>query len=90
MMLAALAKAESLAKFARASGSPLDTFQLTLTEAEAFELLDYLAAGGMGWYQDHHKLVIDVALAKANHDPWSVLENFELEGLTIGSVDSLS
>lgn len=82
-MIAALEKAHSLAKFARASGARLDTFALTLTESEAYELLDYLAAGEMGKYENHERLIADVQKAKQAKDPFPMLEWFTLEGLSI-------
>lgn len=86
---AALAKADSLAKFARASGSPLSTFALTLTRGEAYELLDYMAEGGLGKCQYHEQLVEDIRQAKADGDPWAILAHFQLQGLDIVSVDCL-
>lgn len=83
MTPAALAKAESLSKFALASGSPLDTFAIVLTDAEAYELLDYLAAGGLGRYENHDLLIADVERAKREKNPWGVLEWFQLNGLSI-------
>jgi hypothetical protein len=84
-VIAAIEKAQSLAAIARHSGVQPSEFVLTLTEAEAFELLDYLGAGAMGWFSDHHKLVIDIALAKATHDPWTVLDNFTVEGFVVAA-----
>jgi hypothetical protein len=89
MTVAALAKAESLAQFARASGSPLDTFALVLTEPEAYELLDYLASGGMGRYENHALLIADIDEAKRQKNPWGVLGWFQLEGLSIWPASSL-
>lgn len=86
MTLAALQKAESLARFAKGQGAPLSEYVLTLTAAEAFELLDFIGSGGLGWFQDHVKLVTDIAVAKATNDPWTMLEYFELEGFAIRSV----
>jgi hypothetical protein len=85
----ALSKAESLAKFAQASGSPLNTFALTLTRGEAYELLDYMAEGGLGKCQFHDDLVRDIRQAKSDGDPWVILRNFQLQGLDIVCVDSL-
>lgn len=89
MTPAALAKAESLAKFARASGSSLDTFALVLTEPEAYELLDYLAAGGMGRYENHALLIADIEQAKKDKNPYGVLGWFQLEGLSIWPASAL-
>jgi hypothetical protein len=86
---AAVAKAESLAKFALASGSPLDSFALVLTEPEAYELLDYLAAGGMGRYENHDLLVADIEQARRDKNPYGVLGWFQLSGLSIWPVSAL-
>jgi hypothetical protein len=76
-MIAALAKAESLHKFASASGCPLDTFLLVLSNAEGLELLDYFKTE----YQCSELFDMDVAIAQAKGDPWGVLDNFVLLGL---------
>jgi hypothetical protein len=89
MTPAALAKAESLAKFVQASGCARETFALTLTDAEAFELLDYLADGGLGRYENHDLLMADVAEAKRRGDPWKVLGCFQLAGLNLAPVSIL-
>lgn len=81
----ALEKAESLARFAKGQGTPLNTFALVLTQAEAYELLDYLAAGGLGRYQDHARLVLDILDAKAAGNPWPILAHFQLKGFDIVS-----
>lgn len=88
-MIAALVKAHSLAQFARNQGAPLETFFLTLTEPEAYELLDYLAAGGLGRYQHHDLLIVDVAKAKADRDPFPLLGHFQLQGLHIWPASAL-
>lgn len=85
----ALEKAESLAKFARGSGSPLDTFAIVLTESEAYELLDYLAAGGMGRYDNHDLLIADIEQAKRDRNPYGVLGWFQLNGLSIWPASAL-
>lgn len=76
-MIAALAKAESLHKFAAASGAPLDTFQLVLSDAEGLELLDYFKTE----YACSELFDMDVAIARAKGDPWPVLDNFVILGL---------
>lgn len=85
-MIRALEKAQSLARFAKEQGAPLTEYDLTLTLPEAFELLDYLGTGGMGWYQNHPQLIADIVQAKSTNDPWPVLANFEIEGFAIRSV----
>jgi hypothetical protein len=74
---AALAKAESLHKFASQSGYPLETFALVLTEAEAAEILE--------WYATEHEgnavFALDVDIARRTKNPWPVLANFRVLGL---------
>ena len=89
MTPAAIAKAESLARFAQASGSPLNTFALVLTLGEAYELLDYIAAGGLGRCAQHDQLLYDIARAKIDGDPFTVLAHFQLQGLDMVRADLL-
>lgn len=86
---AALSKAESLARFAKTQGTPLNTFALVITLGEAYELLDYLAAGGMGKLMYHERLVADILEAKSKGDPWQVLEHFQLKGFDIVRADKV-
>lgn len=87
MTPAALQKAESLALFVRSQGSPLSDFALTITLGEAYELLDFMAEGGMGRFVHHDRLVQDIADAKADCDPWRVLTHFQLQGFEIVRAD---
>lgn len=75
----ALHKAESLRKYALASGCPLGEFALALTLGEAYELLDYLLEA----HPASALLKTDVAQAKIECNPWPVLANFQLLGLEI-------
>jgi hypothetical protein len=88
-VIAALEKAESLARFARSQGAPLETFLVTLTEPQAYELLDHIAAGGLGRYEDHDRLIADVEEAKRKKAPFALLEWFQLEGMSIAPVSFL-
>lgn len=83
----ALQKAESLALFAKSQGSPLSDFALTLTLGEAYELLDFLAEGGLGRFLHHDRLVQDIADAKVDSNPWAVLTHFQLQGFEILRAD---
>lgn len=87
MKPAAIEKAESLYKFVMNSGQPLREFELSLTRPEAYELLDFLEAGGLGPPCD--LLRKDIELARQRGDPWEVLCNFQLQGLTIGKAAEL-
>lgn len=86
----ALIKAESLAAFARHSGVPLSEFALSLTLGEGYELLDFLAAGGMGKVCNQTLLEADIAEAKVRGDPFVVLANFQLLGFDIQRADRLN
>lgn len=90
MIPTAIQKAESLLKFAQASGEQLGTFAVTLTDAEAYELLDHLASGALGMFAHHDMLVADVAAAKRAKDPWTMLAGFDLCGLSIARVKDLN
>lgn len=83
MTPAALIKAESLAAYARASGSPLSEFALAITLGEAYELLDHLASGALGRCENQAVLEQDIAQAKVSKDPWQVLAQWKLYGLDI-------
>lgn len=76
-MISALAKAESLHKFAQSQGCPLADFQLVLSDVEGLELL--------GWFVEQYArnelLSLDVERARRTRDPWPVLSEFELLGM---------
>jgi hypothetical protein len=73
---AALAKAQSLHRFASDMGAPLTTFELVLTQAEGLELIDWLVEQN----PPNELLSADVAHAHQVRDPWPVLNNFVLLG----------
>lgn len=87
----ALEKARSLAQFANSEGGGLAGFEVTLTTAEAFDLMD--------WIHDHSGLVAiegmpqleaDMVKARQTGDPWIVLQNFTFYGLNTAPVSVLS
>jgi hypothetical protein len=82
----ALVKAQSLNRFATEQGSPLSTFQLTISDDEGLELLDYLVEQS----PPNELLSEDVALAHKTHDPWPVLTHFTLLGLQIAPLQVLN
>jgi hypothetical protein len=73
----ALAKAESLHRFASHSGYPLETFALVLTETEAIELLEWYATE----YCGNAAFDLDVEVARRTKNPWPVLAHFRVLGL---------
>lgn len=87
MIPAAIAKAESLSRYCKSRGSPLDEVTLILTLGEGYELLDYIAAGGIGTFTNHDLLVADCHIARRSADPFMVLHNFQLCGLSIARAD---
>jgi hypothetical protein len=87
---AAIAKAESLRAFALEQGAQLETFGVCLSLGEGYELLDYLAAGGLGRFLHHDQLVADIEEARVKANPWLVLDHFQLAGLSIIRADSLN
>lgn len=82
---AALDKAESLHSYATSQGSPLSTFALALSDDEGIELCDYLVQENPG----SDLLAYDVAEAKRKRNPWPVLDNFVLMGLSLCRRDEL-
>ncbi len=88
-MIAAIAKAHSLIRHAGHLGVKPTQFAVVLSTAEAYELLDYMAAGGLGFYADHEQLVADVRVAKAQGNPWPILDDCCLIGIGILRQDRL-
>lgn len=84
-MIAALAKAERLYEYAKAQGAQLSTFQLTVSDKEAFELLDWFIAQ----YGENTLLADDVAIARLDNNPWDVISNFTLMGFVIAPLQIL-
>jgi hypothetical protein len=89
MKPAALCKAEALIRHASYLGCLPSEFKVTLSLGEGYELLDYLAAGGMGRYANHALLERDIEEAKIAGDPWRVLEGWTLLGLELVPAASL-
>jgi hypothetical protein len=89
MTPAAIKKAESLYAYANGTGAPLKEFAVALTLGDAYELLDFMASGGMGRYQNHDVLLADIAEAKVAGEPFALLRHFQLSGLEIVSAESL-
>lgn len=84
---AAITKAEQLAHYAKGQGSPLNTWMVSVTLGEAYELLDHLAQGGLGQFVNHDQLVEDIQEAKLLANPWLVLDHFQLFGMPIARAD---
>ncbi len=78
-MIAAIEKAQSLAKFASASGCPLSSFALVLSQPEAMELMEQLVKDN----PFNPLLHEDARIARAKADPFLVLQHFQCEGLDI-------
>jgi hypothetical protein len=75
----AFEKAKSLCAFAQASGSKPTTFALCLSAEEALELLDWFVEQN----PDNELLYADVHEAHRTNEPFTVLEHFNLMGLSI-------
>jgi hypothetical protein len=75
----ALAKAESLYKFAQSQGSPLSAFVLTLGHKEAMELLTFYEAQ----WGANELFMADLTEARRTDDPWPILSNFQLFGFSM-------
>ncbi len=76
----ALVKAQTLTRYAQARGAHLSTLQLTISDAEGLELLDWLLGEQPN---PHPALIVDVELAHRAANPWPVLEHFRLLGLEL-------
>lgn len=87
---AALSKAESLVRHAGYLGVKPTEFVVSLTVGEAYELLDFLAGGGMGRVANHELLVQDIADAKVACNPWDILTHWTLLGLSIVRAEDLN
>jgi hypothetical protein len=86
----ALDKAESLKRHIASLGCGPDDFQLAITKGEAYELLDYIAAGGFGYFLRHDLVVADINQAKLNGDPFALFAELHvLLGLKITSIAEL-
>jgi hypothetical protein len=85
-MIAAIEKADSLHRFAVSQGAHLSTFVVVLSDQDALELLDWFVEQ----YEFNSLLEMDVAEAKAKHDPWNVLSNFTLHGMSIAPLSALN
>lgn len=83
MSPAAIAKAQSLHRFATRQGAPLSTFKLALTTDEALEVLD--------WFKDtmtpNVMFDADLKIAHRTGNPWEMVTNFQLLGLDIVRVN---
>lgn len=80
---AALEKANSLMRFVRDQGVPISEFRLALTKGEAYELLDYMAKGGLGFASRHDLLIADINEAKLAGNPFSIFEHFSILGFSV-------
>ncbi len=86
---AALEKAQVLRDYAVRTGYQLSTFAVTLSEAEALEVLDYIEAGGFGIVANHELLIADCHEARKRGNPWPVLEAFHVYGLAMAPIKAL-
>jgi hypothetical protein len=81
-LIAALEKADHLARLQKHDGVPATDFAVVLTVKEGFELIDWFLE------QDEHPanlevLARDVAMARTTKDPNLVLQHFTLRGFPI-------
>ena len=79
---AALEKARSLAAFAKAGGGVLAEFEVTLTQEEAFGLMEWIHdSSGLVAVEGLPQLEADMVVARRTNNPWVVLDNFTFYGL---------
>jgi len=81
---AAIEKAESLYRFALNSGAQVSTFVLCLKPHEAQELLEWYATQYAGRSEQFD---LDLEVARVSGDPWQILDNFQLLGLTLARAE---
>lgn len=84
-----MAKAQSLQRIAREMGAPLNEYLLTLSDEEAYELLDFMAAGGLGEFENQDLFLEDVRQAKREKNPMAVLEQFTIFGFKMISTRAM-
>jgi hypothetical protein len=84
-VIAALAKAESLYKFAQSQGAPVNTFVLVLSDSEGLELLDWFKPQ----FEQNEVFDLDLEAAHKSGNPWAMLPGFEVLGLAIARVEQL-
>jgi len=84
----AILKAEALARFVKTQGSPIKEFAVAITDAEGYELLDYLMTRKSD-YANGDLLVQDIVQARTQGNPWIVLDHWNLLGLDLMRVDEL-
>lgn len=78
----ALQRAQILANFARSQGGGLANFEVTLTTAEAFDLVDWIRdCSGLVSVEGMPQLEADMVTARRANDPWVVLQNFTFYGM---------
>jgi hypothetical protein len=75
----ALTKATALYRYAMEQGAALETFQLALTDAEAFEILDWFKAQ----MEPNGLFEVDLEIAHRTGRPFEMLGNFHLMGIAI-------
>ena len=80
----AFERAKSLMQHAQYVGAPLEEFVLELTDSEAFEALDWLATDPENArYINQDLLTLDVAAAKAQKNPWELMNSFQIMGFVV-------
>ena len=86
MTCTALGRAEAVIRYANRLGARLSDFRVLVTDAEAFEALDWLVVTmeeSAPTEINMDLLKMDIAQAKANGDPWPVVNEFTILGLTL-------
>jgi len=81
---AAVEIAKSLARHASYLGVDRSQFAVTISVDEAFELIDWLLSqAARDGNLNLAMLTVDADQARAMHDPWIVLNNFQLLGMSV-------
>jgi hypothetical protein len=84
-----LERAGSLARFARHCGVPVTEFELVLTKAEAYVVLEWIPMSGMVSEEGMGVLQEDILEARRRDDPWLVLQHFTFNGMRASRASEL-
>lgn len=79
----ALQRAHAILRHVKHLGGKLDQFTVSVTAAEGFELIRWFRAQATPESTNLAAFDADIQTAVETDDPWLVLRNFELLGLTI-------
>ena len=83
-----LERANALRRYAKAVGARITDLQVTITTAEAFDVLDAIEASA-DYLCDASLLLDDLARARMAGNPWLVLDHWVVMGVPRAPVERL-